>query len=328
MPARRPHRGVLRRVRLFAPLAPLALGASAASAPPPRQQGRQHAKPEAISLLGRPLYAQPDTAGAIAKADSALARNPRNIDTLIAAGVAHAASWHYKDAIALYTKGLTMAPNDARLYRHRGHRAISLRRFDDAVRDLELGWKLDSMSYDIAYHLGLAYYMKGDFRRAAAVYDRCTGYATNPAALAMDTAARRGFKSCTTIATNNDDKVGMAEWRYRSLLRAGRTADAARLLDEIGDSMRVRESGAYYLDLLVSKGRRSEQAVLDSLKGNELQWTTAAYGLAVRRLVNGDAAGARSLFEQIVRDVNYWPAFGYIGSEVELSRIRRAKGKR
>lgn len=281
----------------------------------------QTARPETRSLSGEPLYPQPDTTGAIAKADSAMARNPRNIDTLIASGIARSNVWRYNEAIALYTRGLKIARRDARLYRHRGHRYISLRRFRDAIRDLERGRKLDPLSYDISYHLGLAHYMAGDFKSAAREFARCFALAKDERALAADTALRRGFKGCATIASDEDDKIGMAEWYYRSMLRAGLKEGAARLLEQITDGMSVRGSGAYYQDLLVSKGLRTEEVVLDSLKGNELQWATASYGLGVRHLVAGDTARARSVFEQVAK-VSYWPAFGVIGSEVELKRLR------
>ena len=301
-------RCILRRVFLLT----LAIPFFSASAQP--------AKSETRSLLGHPLYPQSDTAGVIARADSALARHPRDIDTLIAAAAARVSLWRYSDAIALYTRGLKIAPREARLYRHRGHRYISLRRFRDAIRDLERGRKLDPMSYDIAYHLGLAHYMAGDYPAAAREYSRCFALAKDERALAMDTALRRGFKSCTTVASNEDDKVGMAEWYYRSLIRAGQKDDASALLAEITDGMKVSGSGAYYQNLLVSKGLRSEDVVLDSLRTNELQLATASYGLAVRHLVAGDTARARSIFESVAK-VGYWPAFGVIGAEVELVRL-------
>lgn len=282
----------------------------------------QDRKPEVTSLLGEPLYAQRDTAGVIARADSALARNPRNIDTLIAAAGAHVGLWRYNDAIEIYTRGMKIAPRNARLYRHRGHRYISVRRFKDAIRDLERGRKLDPLSYDIAYHLGLAHYMSGNFKAAAREYGRCFASAKDPKALAIDTASRLGFKSCTTIATDDDDRIGMSEWYYRALIRSGQTDEAARLLAAVTDGMQVRGSGAYYQDLLVSKGLRSESTVLDSLKAVELQWATAAYGIGVRHLVVGDTTRALSMFEQVAK-VPYWPAFGVIGSEVEMKRLRK-----
>ena len=48
----------------------------------------------------------------------------------------------YKDAVDALTIALGKFPNDARMYRHRGHRYITLRCFDDAIRDLEKAAKL------------------------------------------------------------------------------------------------------------------------------------------------------------------------------------------
>jgi tetratricopeptide (TPR) repeat protein len=285
---------------------------------------RAPAPPEATSLLGVPLMALADTAGVLAAADAAVARNPRDIDTLLAAGVAKAGRWHYREAIALYTRAMSVAPADPRPWRYRGHRQISLRNFPAAIADLEHGRALDTLSYDIAYHLGLAYYFSGQFDKAADEYARCMNQATVPALLALDTTARRGFKACTTVATNDEDRVGIAEWRYRALIRAGRKDEAARLLATITPGMQVTMEGAYYLALLVSKGTISESAALDSLASNDLQHVTLMYGIAVRHLVAGDADGARAMFDAGAR-VGYWPAFGVIGSEVEVARSRRAR---
>jgi tetratricopeptide (TPR) repeat protein len=305
---------------------PATLARAQQPTPPQPQQPAQPPPPalppEATSLFGVALHPLFDSAGVLFKADSAVKRNPRDVDTLIAAGIANAGLWRYRDAIALYTRASAIAPDDPRPYRYRGHRYISLRRFDAAIRDLEHGRRLDSLSYDIAYHLGLAWYLTGQFGKAADELGRCMNYATVPAILTLDTATRRGFKSCAAVATNDDDKVGMAEWRYRALLRAGRGAEAAALLAQITEGMRVGSSGAYYLDLLVSKGLRTEAQVLDSLRSNELQRVTVAYGLGVRKLAAGDSAGARAIFEENVK-VTYWPAFGIIGSEVELARMGR-----
>lgn len=49
---------------------------------------------------------------------------------------------HYKDAIEVLTAGVTKFPKDARMYRHRGHRYITLRCFDDAIVDLDKAAKL------------------------------------------------------------------------------------------------------------------------------------------------------------------------------------------
>ena len=43
----------------------------------------------------------------------------------------------YKEAIAIYTGAIAKYPKDARLFRNRGHRLITLRCFYDAIKDFE-----------------------------------------------------------------------------------------------------------------------------------------------------------------------------------------------
>src|SRR5713101_688613 len=71
------------------------------------------------SPAGVEYRAQRDT-GAIARAESALAADPKNVDRLIALGVAQSGARQFREAIETFTRGLKMAPNNALLYRWRG----------------------------------------------------------------------------------------------------------------------------------------------------------------------------------------------------------------
>ena len=83
----------------------------------------------------------------------------------------------YNDAIAVYTKGIDLHPNNARFYRHRAHRYITLRCYDNAITDLkkavelvrdqvdeiekdgipnEKNFPTSTLQTNIYYHLGLA----------------------------------------------------------------------------------------------------------------------------------------------------------------------------
>jgi len=74
--------------------------------------------------------------------------------------------------------------------------------------------------------------------------------------------------------------------------------------------------------LLFYRGIRDETSTLDSLSAaGELPFVTGAYGVASWHLVEGDTARARALFEQIVA-TGQWPAFGFIGAEVDLARLK------
>lgn len=69
-------------------------------------------------------------------------KEPKSVEALIWYGRRTAYLAHYKDAIFTFTEGIEQFPNDAQLYRHRGHRYITLRCFDAAIADLEKAAKL------------------------------------------------------------------------------------------------------------------------------------------------------------------------------------------
>jgi tetratricopeptide (TPR) repeat protein len=282
------------------------------------------AGPEAISLLGVPLHAIRDTAGVMARADAELAADPDNVTRIINAGIARASARRFNSAIEMFTRGIEKFPDEARLYRFRGHRYLSLRRFDDAVRDLERAVSLDSTNYDIAYQLALAYYVTERYADAAAVMGKCMEFAENPKWQAVEEARVNPiwYRSCMSLKTDDDGRAAMLDWQYRSLRRAGKHADARRLARAVREGWTVRENAPYYRALLFYRGIRDETSTLDSLSAaGELPFVTGAYGVANWHLMEGDTARARTLFERIV-SADQWPAFGFIAAEVDLARMR------
>lgn len=154
--------------------------------------------PEATSLLGRPLAppSLPAERRAALEADLQKARaeyekDPAKADAIIWLGRRTAYLGRYREAIAVFTEGISKHPDDARLYRHRGHRYISVREFDRAVADLAKAAALaagrpdeiepdgqpnarniptSTLKTNIYYHLGLAHYLKGSFAEALDAY--------------------------------------------------------------------------------------------------------------------------------------------------------------
>ena len=99
-----------------------------------------------LSPLGQPMIPREPTDGEAARirrADEALAASPDNVDLMVEAALAREDVWRYKEAIELYTKGVTIAPGDYRLYLGRAHRLIRLRRFSEALDDLNRSFDLD-----------------------------------------------------------------------------------------------------------------------------------------------------------------------------------------
>jgi len=262
----------------------LAVGAVAASG-----QSVQYRSPAGIEYRS-----QADT-GPVARAQAALAADPKNVDRIIALGVAQSGARQFREAIATFTKGIAIAPNNAMLYRWRGHRYLSVREFDKSIADLTKGLRIDSTNYGILYHLGIDRFVRGDFAGAADLFRRAQPRAPDAGELA-----------------------GSTDWLWMSLMRAGRKAEAQAMLDRHPDSLAV--DNAYARRLKLYRGQIGPDAVITPADTADVQVATLSYGLGNWYLVRGDTARARAYFERSVKSGG-WPGFGFIMSEVELERV-------
>jgi tetratricopeptide (TPR) repeat protein len=271
------------------------------------------APPELTTLLGRAVFARPDADGAIAKADAALAADSSNVDLILAAARARDVALQFHAAIEVYTKGLAIAPTDVRLLRFRGHRYISIRRFDLAVADLQKAVEIAPSSFDVTYHLGLAHYLRGEFGDAARVYRSCLDAKADRAPLPQ------GWRSCTATSATPNDRVAVSDWLYRALRRAGRHDEAKALLPAFTAEMKVGENEAYYTALRFYAGAVTEEAAMTPATKNENRLVTVGYGVATHHLANGDMDRACMLLKLIADEPN-WNAFGVIAAETDLAQ--------
>ena len=286
---------------------------------------------EAVSLLGDTLRRPglDSAAQARMQADLAAARadaeaKPNDPDALIWVGRRLAYLGRYRDAIDVFSDGIRRFPNDARMYRHRGHRFITVRRLDAAIADFERAARLmagkpdevepdgqpnarnipiGSLQSNVWYHLALAHYLKGDWSNAAR-------------------AAREGIR----ISTNPDRLVSQTHWLYMALRRAGRAAEAEAALSPIQDDFDVIENQSYYrLVKLYKTG--IPKTVVDSILGAGVtnpSDASFAYGVANWVLYNGDTTRAARAFERL-RSGGSWASFGYIAAEADLALLRKKR---
>jgi tetratricopeptide (TPR) repeat protein len=271
-------------------VAGLLTAALALGAPSVAGQSVQYRSPAGVE------YRSLADTGAVARAESALAADPRNIDRIIALGVAQSGARQFREAIATFTRGLEIAPTNAQLYRWRGHRHLSVREFDRAMADLTRGLSLDSTNYGILYHLGIVRYVNGDFHGAAEAFARAQQRPPDAAELA-----------------------GSTDWLWMSLSRAGRSVEAQAMLDRRPDSVAV--DNAYTRRLRLYRGQITADEVITAADTGDVNVATLSYGVGNWFLLRGDTARARSWFERSVRSGG-WPAFGFIVSEAELRRLR------
>lgn len=265
----------------------------------------------------------------LAKAFEDDTREKGSADSTIWLGRRIAYLGNYKDAVRVFASGISKYPQDVRLWRHRGHRYITLRCFDDAVKDLETAAALvdgkpdevepdglpnakniptSTLQSNIWYHLGLAYYLKGDF-----------------------TNALRAYEAAQKVSTNNDMLAATTHWHYMTLRRLGRKADADRLLEPFRGQFDVIENDDYLKLIRLYRGETRPEALLREIgAGDSLSSSSLGYGVGNWYLYNGDKAKAAEMFRKITRS-SQWASFGYIAAEAELrasvQKPARSKGE-
>ena len=281
---------------------------------------------QGTSLLGKPLIPAAPAENARERLEANLAaareqydKNPSDADALIWLGRRLAYLGRYRDAIAAFTEGIQKHPGDARMYRHRGHRYITVRELDKAVADFNkaaalIAGKPDEIEPDgqpnakniptstlntnVFYHLGLAHYLRGEFEPALAAYRQCIRFSKNP-----------------------DMLVATTHWLYMTLRRLDRPGEAHQALEPITTDMEIIENASYHRLLMLYKGTEKADALAASLAAGSLDAVTVGYGLGNWHLYNGRPDQARTMFRQIVdKNQSQWPAFGYVAAEAELAR--------
>ncbi|MCB9082503.1 MAG: hypothetical protein H6555_12415 [Lewinellaceae bacterium] len=291
-------------------------------------------RPEARALDGRKLYPSPlsaktqhryDSLLAIAQAD--YATNPQSLDNIIWLGRRTAYLGRYREAIRIFSKGMKLFPASPELYRHRGHRYLSIREFDKAIADfakaadLAKNWPIEiepdglpnamniplsSLQFNIWYHWALAYYLKGDFTQAASL-----------------------FKTCLEKYSDNDDsRAAAADWLYMCYQRANAPKLAQGLLASLPAEMTIIENDAYYQRLRMYRGLQSPDALLQLDRiddpDNLLNLVTQGYGVANWYFYNQEPARAQQILEKILA-TSYWSAFGYIAAEADWVRLQKKR---
>lgn len=281
--------------------------------------------PEATSLLGAPLYAverprerRQELEADLATAYAAYERDPDNADAIIWLGRRVAYLGRYRDALGIYTEGIRKHPNDPRMYRHRGHRWITVREFDRAVQDLEQAARLlrnrpdevepdgaanarneprGTLHYNVWYHLGLAHYLRGEFSQA-----------------------QYGFRNALAVSQNDDSRVAASDWMYMTLRRMGREEEAAAVLEPIREGMDVIENRSYYQRLLMYKGLIPPDSLLAQPAQSAAETAALQYGVGNWHLYNGRVDQAEEIFWRVT-SAEDWAPFGYIAAEADLRRM-------
>lgn len=285
---------------------------------PPVPEGAQ-----TYSLLGDTLYTQEidsDTEQVyrdnLTAADSEYRTDSEDPDNLIWLGRRMAYLGQYREAVEIFTEGVFKHAEDPRMYRHRGHRYLTLRNFDRAAEDFEsavllmrnmddeiepdglpneLNQPTSTLKSNVWYHLGLANYVQENYDVAIDAYEN---------ALELD--------------LTEDMRIAILYWYYMALKRNGNDEKAGKVIADISPDIEIIENEAYLNLLLVFNGIFQPQHVMETPE-DALQNATLGYGIGNWHYMNGRDERAFNIWQDIYNGGN-WPAFGFIAAEAELAR--------
>ena len=252
------------------------------------------------------------------KAKEFYLNNSEDPDALIWYGRRTAYLGKYEDAIAIYTEGIHKHPEDARMYRHRGHRFISTRQYEKAISDFERAATLiagqedriepdglpnsrnvplSTLHGNIWYHLGLAYYLQNDLENALAA-----------------------FSNRTVTERYDDNIVSGGHWLYMILRRMDQPEEAIAVIDKVVPDMDIIENTSYYKMCLFYKGLLPESDLVP--QGNDASSNDVySYGLGNWYLYHKkDTLAAKKHFKQLLETGNNY-SFAYIAAEADWERI-------
>ncbi len=244
-----------------------------------------------------------------------------NADYIIWYGRRLAYLGQYDEAIAVFSRGISLHPTDARMYRHRGHRYLTTRCYTNAIVDFEKAASLikgtkdemepdgmpnakniptSSLHSNIWYHLGLAYYLTNNFRKAEAAYNNCLRVSNNP-----------------------DMYVATANWYYITLRKLGDQKAAEALLKTIQPNMNLIENTDYLTILLLYKGVQDAAAIRSKFLDQDAKGTvsnaTIGFGLGNYYLSIGKIAEGNDLLQKVI-DGKQWGSFAFMATEQVLEK--------
>ena len=151
-----------------------------------------------------------------------------------------------------------------------------------------------TLQSNIWYHLGLAYYLKKDFKKA-----------------------EKAYKECLKVSKNPDMYVATANWYYITLKELKKEKTASNLLSTVHKNMELIENEGYLQILLLYKGNQNVAPLLENLTQDNSALTNATTGFGVGNYyrLTGNMKKAREIF-QIVTSGSQWGSFAYMAAEI------------
>lgn len=210
---------------------------------------------------------------------------PDSAEKFCALGKALSRQLRYREAIAAYTEGLNLEPENLSLLRLRAGRYLTTLQSDLATADFEKCLSLGAEKLDCLYRIGLAQYYAGRYTRAMGTFETC-------------------LPLC-------DEEMGIAVL-YWHTLSAVRTGTVPALLKSYRPDMAVGHHTAYEKAMQVWSGTTPLAAALEMLESekDDLEYGITLYGL----LWHPDCAEKGRLSQVLLTRNGFWPSFAYLAA--------------
>jgi len=270
---------------------------------------------ETITILGDTLHSPEIKDGKsfdqFKSAKTTYFDNQNNAEALIWYGRRTAYLGYFQEAIKLFTLGIKNHPDDARFYRHRGHRYISTRQYNKAINDFKKAvlltdGKVDQLEPDglpntkniplstlhgnIWYHLGLAYYLKNDMENAL-----------------------KAFNNRSVTHKYDDNIVSGGHWLYMINRRLGKIDKSSAVINEVHKDMDIIENMSYHQSCLFYKGELQES----EMEMDEVALYTLANWYVYEK---NDTIKAKEYYQNLLEKGNPY-SFAYIAGESDWNRL-------
>jgi len=288
------------------------------------QSNKKEQIAEAIAFSGKSLYQIPVDSATSSKYTVQIEKYQKKgsltEEDYIDWGNAYASIYQFKNAIAVYTNGLSHFSDSYKLLRYRAHRQLSIRKVDEALADLEkaltymndanskeLEYQSDgavkgSYEYWIYYHSGLANLLKGNTRDAISA-----------------------FQNCIKTSVTGVNKAGATYWLYNSYLKAREDKKAEELIRNFVFEEGTDMTHSYSVRILMLQGKKAPEELLDpQAMKNPQAWgkkeVSVSYDVGNWYIRHGQKEKGMAIHRKTLES-SHWNAWAYLMTEKELQTL-------
>lgn len=240
----------------------------------------------------------------VAAARARVEADPRDADAWMGLGLALSRSSLMREAVEAYSRAIAIDPFKGIYYRHRGHRHISCWEFPEAAADFETAARMIPENWDVWYHLGLSYYLMGEYDLAQGAYRRCLEL---------------------TDMGDIEAYPAIIDWSWRTARRRGDEELASELIAMLPADFPIdTDECGYALNCAVYQGRYTPDEALEICsKFDSLHNATSLYAIGNYLRETGDDARGLEVLDRLVSlaDEDGWCTFGYLAAAVDKGLI-------